>query len=334
MANDVYEKTVLFFDLYRFSTVRGVSNKSGAVRYLCDYSVKDLVSYWSSLVNTPSAHKSFQRNRLELYLVDVKEDDSYYYLLINCTNATGAHHSSRDIASGQTNDITYQPAEGPNASSHIVIRKQGFKDRNLVLVERSNGISIVRLVSFLNHLTDNYIKSTKAIKSGFQIDHPLGETNKKGKLKRPVKKPRIELHGYISERFYEDLSAGHVDEIVLLSDMKKVAGMDSEPPPEFKTWEIGIDRSPLENCSAVDYIEKVLGQGREFDMEKLRVRFRDDSGASHTKKINVADSTLAESDYYVLTRKIAFSFRPRLAYTAISKAFIDRMTGLIDNENL
>lgn len=334
MSQNVYEKTVLFFDLHRFSSVRGVSNNSGPVRYRCEYSVGDLVNFWRSLVGTKNAHRSYQKNRLELYLVDVQEDDDYFYLLVNCTNATGAHHSSRDIQSGQTQDITYQPAEGPNSSSHIVIRKQESDGRNLVLVERSSGITIVRIVSFFNGLTARYINSSKVIKKDFQIDHPLGERNSKEKLKRPVKKPKVELHGYISERFYQDLNNGYVDEIVLLSGMKRVAGMDHEPPPEFKTWEIGVDKSPLSTHSAADYVSRILSIGRDFDMEKLRVRFRDSSGAAHTKKINVADNSLAESDYYVLTRRISFNFRPRLAYTSIRTAFTMRMRRLIENEEL
>ncbi|WP_168011918.1 hypothetical protein [Halomonas salinarum] len=334
MAQDVYEKTVLFFDLHRFSTVRGVSNGSGPVRYLCQYTVGDLVGFWRSLLGADLAHKTYLKNKLELYLVDIQENNDYFYLLVNCTNATGAHHSSRDISSGQTQDLTYQPAEGPNSSSHIIIKKRVENNRNLVVVERSNGITIVRLISFLNKLTANYINSGKAVKNGFKVDHPLGERNSKGELKRPVKKPVVELHGYISERFYQDLNNGFVDEIVLLSGMKKVAGMDHEPPPEFKTWEVGVDRAPLATNSAIDYIGRVLERGREFDMEKLRVRFRDGSGATHTKKINVEDSSLAESDYYVLTRRISFSFRPRLAYNSIRAAFTTRMERLIEDEEL
>lgn len=332
MPNKSYDKTVLFFDAARFSTVRGVKKGGKPVRFSCSHSLVDLIEMIKPFVNAAESRKQLASGLLEIYLADIQEDDDFYHLLINCTNATGAHHVSRDISSGAVNSLTYQPEEGPNTSSHVLIRKaEDSNNRNLFLVERAGNLTISRLVSLINETIWQYVKKNE---NSFLVKHPLGKKNKKNEVKEVKKVPKLELHAYAADHFFSDVEKGFVDSVVLLSDMKKVAGMDVEPPDIFKTWQINVDVSPLKSCSPKDYFKDVFGKGAEFDMEKVRVKFRDETGAGHTKYIDIGAVSLDDYDFYTLTRRISFSFRPRMSYDKVQSSFVQKMITLVHHENL
>ncbi|WP_157956922.1 hypothetical protein [Salinicola aestuarinus] len=332
-ANYNYSVGVKFYDIYRYSTIRGYADEaSRPVKLGCNVDVVSLIEFFQSMLGGEDVKQRINMRRKEIYLKSVEDFGAYYVLLVNITDAASEHTASRNIETDQTTSVIYDDNEGTNRSSHIVIRKEANGDgRNLMAFQVTQGLDRAKLVSFFNSLIANYVRLNR---NSFLVPDPESEADENGNIKQKVQKPKIELHGYIADKFFSDMENGCLDQMVLVGDPQRVRNVGESVPDFFQHLRIDIDVAAAERMGLRDLFNAVVSGGREFNMSTLRVKFRDESDAGHSKDVSLDGMASIDDENYVLTRKIYFGFRRVAAYDEVSEVVAGKMIEKIEDERI
>ncbi|WP_252106659.1 MULTISPECIES: hypothetical protein [unclassified Halomonas] len=233
----------------------------------------------------------------------------------------------RDISSGQRNENNLTQSEGGDHSAHIVIFKEKKGDRQVCLVERTNGLQGAALKSFFDYLGKLVAEENT---DSFTIDHPEGLLDNKGRVKKRMILPKFNFHGYPSEQFFEDLENGRMNSISLVGEANQMRGIGDDLPPEFREVAIQLDADLSKLESWREFIGRNIIYGKEYNLEKLRVKFTDASGSSHTTEIEFDDDLNDGNLKYVKKRRVGMSFRPKSSYDQINVNFLKKMLEVCD----
>lgn len=321
-----YSRRVLFCDFHILDTVRNFKDEHGKPVKLP--SVLDLDGFYNSVKRMHESGKALlvaNGKRAQFHIQDLSQDELAYYFLVNVTTAEGNHHTSRDIETGIRDERKYKDTEGPERSSHIVIYKTNSPDKQpLVLVERVDGASLSKLIQFFNSILRTGVKDYP---DEFTFEHPLKETDSKGKIKLVKHIPKVVFNGHISETLFGDIDSGSVSNLELISDGPEIAGMDNDVPENFESWRVKLDKKPMADGSK-QYIQQLMRQGKSFKMDRLKVSFRDVSDTPHTKEFSIDDSPLDDRDAYVLSKGFKLDFRPMGSYTNLHRKIVIEMLRL------
>ncbi len=318
-----YGRRVLFCDFQIFDTVRKFKDKKGKPAKIP--SVLDIEGFYSVVESMYESGKALlvaNGKRAQFHIQDLDEDDAAYYFLVNMTTADGNHHTSRDIETGARDEHRYKDTEGPERSIHVIIVKPSEADAcPLVLVEKVSGASLSKVIQFFNSILRTCVRDRP---DGFTFEHPLKETDSKGNVKLVKHVPKVSFNGHISETLFNDIDNGSVSGLELISDGPEIAGMDNEIPENFESWRVKLDKSPMADGSK-QYIQQLMRQGKSFNMDRLKVSFRDASDTSHTKEFSIDDSPLDDRDAYVLSKGFKLDFRPMDSYTELHRKICNEM---------
>ncbi|UTV87536.1 hypothetical protein KDX00_03250 [Cobetia amphilecti] len=336
-----YDRYVFFCQFSMYDTVRKYKNVKGApVKIDSKLNLESFYKHVKSVFDEDRAFKHFSNDKKELRVQDIAEMGDSYSFLINYTEADGSHHASRDIAEGERKSMQYEPTEGPEHSAHVIIYKAIEGGTHLMLIEKMSGFPITKAIVFFNAMLRSAValakrqaQNVKGMVNPFVHNHPISERDSKGKVKKVVYRPHVSIDAVINPSFFDAMSKGSISDIELISDEPASAGMDF--PDNFKSWVVKIDKEPATD-NLRDYIPRVLTQGRDFKMHRLKVRFTDEHNVSKTQNFELDGLSDTSSDLFgdncILIKRLVLSSRPYASYESLDENIIEAMKGLVENE--
>jgi len=323
----MYQRQVMICDFSMYSTVHGMKNTSGATaKFPSHISVTGFYDIVKSLFSINNTKTLYQNKRRELRIQDIKQLDAGFCMLVNSTVADGGHHVSRDFVTESRRELDYEATEGPETSSHVIFLPNENDDAAIMLLEKGSGFPVLRAISFFNSLLKRAVRSEP---ESFKEDHPLKEVDVDGQLKKSIYVPKVDITGHVKESFFEDIENGTVSSIELISDTPSMAGVDV--PDAFKSWRVQVAKASNQERYK-DYLPEVLGFGRDFKMDRLRIKFKDSTNATHTKEIDVDQNGTTLDNTYILTKNIELTTRPRSSYTEAKDETIRLMLECYEDE--
>lgn len=333
-----YDRHVYFCHFEMYDTVKNYKDVNNLpVKINSKLDLNDFYGFIKLAFDNSEAFKLFDSDKKELRIQDMSESDDSYLFLINYTEADGSHHVSRNIANGNRNEKQYEPTEGPENSAHVVIYKNRENRSHVMLIEKISGFPITKAIVFFNavlkaamRVAKGNIKGIKGAANPFSHDHPLSETDNKGKVKKVIYTPHVSIDAMINPSFFDALSRGTISDIELISDKPRSAGMDF--PDNFKSWIVKIDKKPAED-SISDYVTRLLSQGKDFEMDRLKIKFKDEHDMPKTQNFDLDGSQGHSSgflgDNCVLIKKMTLQSRPYASYENVDEVIVSKMKELV-----
>lgn len=277
--------------------------------------------------NFPS--RAYNRGAVDVYLKDVKEAKDFFVLLVNYTDVSSPHNVTRDIKSGVRDETELLSHQGQDRSSHIVIFKEIIDGKCQCLVERNAGLSMAVISSFLEFLACSVSRSKK-YKNLFKVDDPKQAVDADGKIKKRTIRPKFELQGLPSSKFIDDLDNGVINNVFLVGDAKKYAGTDIEVPDQFEEIKIKIRPDSSSSDSWKSLLPEFLKVGKSYNLDKLRVSFKDPAGKTRTEDIDVDFDISSQDMEYVKKSRIGMAIRPKSSYNQVKVSILRKVLEAMD----
>ena len=297
------------------------------VKFSCPVDFLTLVTHWQELRDRNLSQKKVQNNRKELYLADLDFDNpahpDHVALLINITDTTIANRVIRDIHSNERFSEDRPDSQGVDYSSHVLISKTPDSEgKHLMLFERNAGFSVSDAMKFLNYLCQESKKLHPAL---YRVTHPANMVDHKNQPVTVNLNPKISVQGLVSDDFLQELASGSLNDIELVSEHVSSRGIDNDAPPEFRTLIMKISTEPTDGRSIAEYFQHLLNLGQQQALEKLKIRFKDHTGANNTAQFDTTTHQLLNESRYVKKRKITFESNLHTSYDIIFEPIRNKM---------
>jgi hypothetical protein len=272
-------------------------------------------------------HYSFQKDSLHFYIADWHFDPEkeQYHILINKSDRNSANPIfSNPLKRSENNRIHRREVhkdfdEGLDHSSHIIIQLNHSDPRKCLLLLERGAIAGAHHIKVLFH---RLLRDCKTIAPEFFIqNHPNGII-KNGKPETINIYYSIEIDGYISDEFQEDLQRGVFKEVVLISEEPAVQAVDSAFMTTEKTETVKLGTSKTINFSNL----KALVKSKSKDFSKARVRFKHPNGTDRDIEVDTEDFN---PTHYVKRAKIESIEDLKSSYIKLDSNLIGLMRKLI-----
>jgi hypothetical protein len=272
--------------------------------------------------------QAYSRGQQHFYIEDWKTTKSGrgMALLVNKSDKEIADPVFSEPAKKKRRTVNKVDEEGQDFSVHILFKFP--KDPvmpALALVESCNGMGIVVLQRFLSKLIDTAKALTPAV---YVQNHPDGSLDANGKPKTCNVKYHFRFDGHISDELIDDLNAGKIQSIELITDREKETPFDEEGYIVEKTKSLTLE--------TLDEKHRVRNKGKRIldfitskktDYSKARIKFVTDTGVPRTVDL---DSNDAENNKYVKREKLVdFENDLKGSYEAIHPELLTQMAKLL-----
>lgn len=270
--------------------------------------------------------QAYSHGQQHFYLEDWKNTSNGAALLINKSDKEIADPVFSEPAKKKRRTVKKVDEEGQDFSVHVLFKfPTNPAMPALALIESCNGMGIVVLQRFLSKLIDTAKPLTPAI---YVQNHPDGSLNADGKLKTCNVRYHFRFDGHISDELIDDLNAGKIQSIELITDREKETPFDEEGYIVEKTKSLTLE--------TLDEKHKIRNKGKKIldfitskkaDYSKARIKFVTDTGVPRTVDL---DSNDAENNKYVKREKLSeFQHDLKGSYEAIHPELLAQMAKLL-----
>jgi hypothetical protein len=276
---------------------------------------------------------AYSRGQQHFYIEDWRnaKNSSGVALLINKSDKEIADPVFTEPAKKKRRTVKKIDQEGQDFSVHILFKFP--KDPvmpALALVESCNGLGIVVLQRFLSKLIDTAKDLTPAL---YVQNHPDGSLDLNGKPKTCNVKYHFRFDGHISGELVDDLNAGKIQSIELITDREKETPFDEEGYIVEKTKSLTLqtldERHRIKNKGRriLDFIAS-----KKADYSKARIKFVTDTGVPRTVDLDADDT--ADNKYVKREKLVDFETDLKGSYEAIHPELLSQMAKLLKGEDV
>ena len=270
--------------------------------------------------------QAYSYGRQNFYIADW--DDSqpgYLSLLINKSDQEISDPVFSVPAKKARRIVEKEDDEGQDFSVHVLIKlPEDATQPALALVEACNGMGITLLQRFMSKLIDNAKPLTA---EAFVQNHPDGSIDDNGQPKKCNVKFYFRFDGHISDELLDDLNAGKIQSIELITDKEKETPFDEEGYIVEKTKSVMLQ--------TLDEKHKIANKGkkifdliakRKTDYSKARIKFVTNTGVPRTVDVDAENE--ANNKYIKRERLVDFEADLKGSYDKLHGELVSQMMKL------
>lgn len=329
------KRTVTFFDLKLSAT--GLSRAKGnEANFSCaPKPIGKVISLFKDAISkdpNPYIKSIRKKDKIaeQIYIKDFGETSDYHVILINKSDF-------------QIPDIVYsKPAEGiyirsakpvdhgGDFSSHVLISKKPIKGdgyyRCMIESSFGSGLSNGVIVSYLNNAL---AKIRKDYRAEFLIENNSGVKDKRDNILKVRWVHKIELQGLPSDSFVNDLTAGTLLDVDLISYDINQGKWDSTGfiKEGCRTLNLQVNKDAINNPYRA--VKEVIGKAKlSNDYSEMRIRFNS-QGTIKTVNMQIENETMINEDKYVKRHFINIDNLSVTSFDSIQKSIVTQMISLL-----
>jgi hypothetical protein len=245
------------------------------------------------------AERSQNGGRETIYIGDMKVTRKHVSILVNISDRAAADPVVTNRKRKTRKEIVKNQDEGLDYSCHIVVSlAPSTKDQDAypARIEVATGLASSRIQMFLNRILRLVSKSGPV----FTLQDPEATTTRSGAYKTIRVRPHIELRGFPSSTFLEDLKKGELSDLELYTYKDHAKPWDSNAYVVEDKSGVVLKPNPRKVApKALQAVKGVLSNADSKKYEQAKIIFKNESGVSKSVRIYTDDLHLVNDMKYV-----------------------------------